>query len=322
MNNNNNKLIEIEQRPLTETETETQHTKDEQWYKEKKLEILREGFPLVWEDMARMREKNYMAFSSHFLRKKKKDKNFNFDNLNSQHGRSFAFLKEKKGVYMITNNVTKKFYIGISINLYGRFQNYFTIKRLQENPSSRINRALLKFGYKNFTVSILEIFTDCSFNDLKIKEDFYIEVLKPQYNIKQKHSYNAIFWKTQIQCEIPFKVKNILDMCLDPNNLDWVLISFSSKNNKKMQYYLLEACSKNIWVKANSFGWFQGNINSEIGFSTSKFENWNLILTPNYFSVCKKSIQTEELANFYPKENLSFIKDAINKKFKLLLKKK
>lgn len=320
MINNNNKLLEIEPRPQPEPEPRTQHTKDEQWYKDKKLQILKKGFPLVFEDMARMREKNYMAFSSHFLNTKKKDKNFRLNPLNSQHANSFSFLKDKQGVYMITNNVTKKFYVGISINLYARFQNYFTVKRLQENSSSRINRALLKYGYNNFTVSILEIFTDSSFSDLRIKEDFYIEVLKPQYNIKQKHSYNAIFWKNQIQCEIPFKVKNILDMCLDPKNLDWVLTSFSSKNNKKMQYYELVAFSKKIHVKANSLGWFQGNITSDRGFSTSKFDQWNLLVTPYNFKLCKNFIQTEQLANFYPNQKHPFIKNAINKKFHLLLK--
>lgn len=65
-------------------------------------------------------------------------------------------LKEQAGVYMITNKVTKKFYIGMSKDLRSRFYSYLSIKRLEQNRSSRIHKALLKYGYSNFSVSILE----------------------------------------------------------------------------------------------------------------------------------------------------------------------
>jgi len=43
-----------------------------------------------------------------------------------------------------------------------------------------INNALLKYGYLNFSFSIIEF---CEIKDLKNKEKYSFELLKPEYNI-------------------------------------------------------------------------------------------------------------------------------------------
>ena len=58
---------------------------------------------------------------------------------------------------MFTNKVTKDFYIGQTKNLYNRYLNYFNpsyIRRLKKN--SIIGRAIIKYGYSNFSLTILE----------------------------------------------------------------------------------------------------------------------------------------------------------------------
>lgn len=65
-------------------------------------------------------------------------------------------LKNKAGIYMITNKVTKKFYIGMSKDLKGRFYNYIDAKRLERDKSYRIHKALLKYGFDNFSITFLE----------------------------------------------------------------------------------------------------------------------------------------------------------------------
>lgn len=66
---------------------------------------------------------------------------------------------------MITKKVTKKIYIGMSTNLKGRFQSYLSVKRLNSNRSSRIHKALLKYGFDNFSISILELDKDIKNKD-------------------------------------------------------------------------------------------------------------------------------------------------------------
>ena len=43
-----------------------------------------------------------------------------------------------------------------------------------------ISRALIKYGYANFSVSMLEY---CDKSDLLVKEQYYFDKLDPQYNI-------------------------------------------------------------------------------------------------------------------------------------------
>jgi group I intron endonuclease len=89
----------------------------------------------------------------------------------------------KSGVYRLVNKINKKSYIGSSINLNNRFRFYYClscIKRVISKESSAIYSALLKYDYSNFSLDILEY---CEPNILISKEQYYIDLLKPEYNI-------------------------------------------------------------------------------------------------------------------------------------------
>ena len=88
--------------------------------------------------------------------------------------------KGKSGIYMLTNKITKKIYIGQSSDLSNRFKNYFNLSYIYSKANLTINRALIKYGYLNFSLSILEY---CDKSDLLIREQFYFDELNPQYNI-------------------------------------------------------------------------------------------------------------------------------------------
>ena len=64
--------------------------------------------------------------------------------------------KNKSGIYMWTNNINNKRYIGSSENLRARFLQYFNTNYLLRNTSMYICRALFKDGYSNFSLIILE----------------------------------------------------------------------------------------------------------------------------------------------------------------------
>jgi group I intron endonuclease len=88
--------------------------------------------------------------------------------------------KSKSGIYMITNKLTKDIYIGQSINISNRFKNYFNLSYIKSKDSYIINRALLKYGYSNFSVTILEY---CDKSNLLVRKQYYFDKLNPQYNI-------------------------------------------------------------------------------------------------------------------------------------------
>jgi hypothetical protein len=64
-----------------------------------------------------------------------------------------------------------------------RLKNYFNLSYLEreiKNNNSLIYRALLKYGYSNFSLDILEY---CDLDVLISREQYYLDNLKPCYNI-------------------------------------------------------------------------------------------------------------------------------------------
>ncbi len=89
--------------------------------------------------------------------------------------------KAKAGVYCWTNIESGKKYVGSSIDLYRRFMQYYNIKYITRTAeSSLICRALLKYGYSKFKLEILEY---CDSSIIIEREQYYIDLLKPEYNI-------------------------------------------------------------------------------------------------------------------------------------------
>jgi group I intron endonuclease len=88
--------------------------------------------------------------------------------------------KGKSGIYMLTNKITKKIYIGQSSNLSNRFKNYFNLSYLKSKANLKICRTLVEYGYSNFSLTILEY---CDKFELLTREQFYFNKLNPEYNI-------------------------------------------------------------------------------------------------------------------------------------------
>jgi|SRR5260221_8322368 len=55
--------------------------------------------------------------------------------------------KGRSGIYMWTNLINKKRYVGSSADLSRRFREYYDKKRLLKESSMAIYRALLKYGF-------------------------------------------------------------------------------------------------------------------------------------------------------------------------------
>lgn len=91
--------------------------------------------------------------------------------------------KNKAGIYCWTHIESGKKYVGSSVDLYRRFTQYYNIKYIiRTSKSSYICRALLKYGYSRFSLDILEY---CDTSILIQREQYYIDLLKPEYNILQ-----------------------------------------------------------------------------------------------------------------------------------------
>ena len=81
------------------------------------------------------------------------------------------------------NKETGESYVGSTVNLNKRFAPYYPLRGLEgvlSRSKSHILSAIQKYGHSNFRLEILEY---CDPADLIKREQFYIDSIKPEYNI-------------------------------------------------------------------------------------------------------------------------------------------
>lgn len=89
--------------------------------------------------------------------------------------------KGRTGIYRWVHLESGKSYIGSSVKLNIRFRQYFNYNHISyPGRNLIIYKALLKYGYSAFR---LEIWEYCSAEVLLQREQFYFEMLSPDYNI-------------------------------------------------------------------------------------------------------------------------------------------
>jgi GIY-YIG catalytic domain/NUMOD1 domain len=161
-------------------------------------------------------------------------------------------LKDNKGkssIYMWTNLMNNKSYIGSSVDLNRRFLEYFNINRLLRCSSMAINKALLKYGYSQFSLSILEY---CEVYELMIKEKYSLNLLSPKYNILKEPGspFRGSGWKqskvTKAKMKIiPKSKETIAKFSMGQQTKQQVKVI---KLNTKTVYHAVRAAAKVLGI--------------------------------------------------------------------------
>ena len=89
------------------------------------------------------------------------------------------------GVYLISNNVNGKCYVGSTIHLDQRRKEHFSRLANNKHINAHLQNAYNKYGREAFDFEILEtVDIDDNIKDKLLKrEQFWIDNLKPEYNI-------------------------------------------------------------------------------------------------------------------------------------------
>ena len=179
--------------------------------------------------------------------------------------------KNKAGVYRWTYLITGKTYIGSSANLANRFSDYFStyfLTREASRTKSIIYASLLKNGYSNFKLEILEY---CDSTEVIAREQYYLDLYLPEYNILKiagstlgyKHTEETLakFKQRKLSKESLEKLQNhlaILNPRLNKEKRIEVFI-FDFDNNEDTLYpSIIEAAeaigtdTKTIWEKSKT----------------------------------------------------------------------
>nr|QBM09603.1 hypothetical protein [Dactylella sp.] len=91
--------------------------------------------------------------------------------------------KSKSGIYLWRNNVNGNTYMGSIIDLGTRFRNYFNFNYISDPKNKMlISKALIKYGYSNFSLEILEY---CDPQTCIKREQYFLDQFKPIYNLNK-----------------------------------------------------------------------------------------------------------------------------------------
>ena len=97
--------------------------------------------------------------------------------------RIYAENLNKSGIYCWLNLINNKIYVGSALNITKRISNYFSVlylRRYLSKYKSHIYQSIVKYGYNNFSLHILEY---CSKEELLVREQYYLDLLQPELNI-------------------------------------------------------------------------------------------------------------------------------------------
>lgn len=98
--------------------------------------------------------------------------------------------KNISGVYIITNLINGKRYVGSSNDLYERSYSHIYHLNNQTHSNNHLQNAWNKYGEDKFVIGVLEYADE---KDLLKREAYYINILKPEYNIAPILSTNSSY---------------------------------------------------------------------------------------------------------------------------------
>lgn len=163
----------------------------------------------------------------------------------------------KSGVYRWVNLENDKSYIGSSTNLGKRFTNYFSITYLErevKRTNSVIYMALIKYGYFAFRLEILEY---CDPSEAINKEQYYLDLLKPEYNILPKTG-SLLGFRHSEETKAKFKIRSLAQQehvkILNKEKIQIVEI-FDTLKNVSTVYPSLNEAGREMKVDHSSIKW-------------------------------------------------------------------
>lgn len=94
--------------------------------------------------------------------------------------REYKELSSGSGIYVILNITNNHKYIGQSKNIKDRWADHKWSLNGKKHSNSYLQNAWNLYGKENFKFEVLEL---CGYGELNEKEQYWIERLKPEYNI-------------------------------------------------------------------------------------------------------------------------------------------
>lgn len=141
----------------------------------------------------------------------------------------------KSGIYKIINIINNKIYVGSSINMYQRIHHHVSELKRQKHCSPYLQKVFNKYKLENLNFEIIEY---CDKEDLINREQYYIDNLKPDYNICKIAGSLLGVKKSEAS-----KLKQSLSMMGKKQSVEHVLKRIKNRKVTKPKFNYLGKCS-------------------------------------------------------------------------------
>lgn len=111
--------------------------------------------------------------------------------------------KKQTGIYCITNKLTKKCYVGSSINIYNRLMTHRSYLRSNIHANNHLQNSFNKHRENSFTFSVLEL---CKKDGLVSREQHWVSI-KGHYNIRKDVERQTMSEESKLKMSITRKEK-------------------------------------------------------------------------------------------------------------------
>ena len=155
-------------------------------------------------------------------------------------------LKNKVGIYCILNIVNNKKYIGSSKSIWNRLQKHFSLLRNNKHENIILQNSFNKNSEEAYIVFCLR---ECEEKDLLHLEQYYIDLLKPQYNITKEVIRNTL---SKESCEkISATLKKRYSEGMKPTKRTPIDV-YTTEGVFVGNYFTMKDCSKELGVNVTS----------------------------------------------------------------------
>lgn len=103
------------------------------------------------------------------------------------------------GIYEIVNKINGHRYIGSAVSIRVRWGTHLCVLRSNNHHSKYLQNAWNKYGEDNFDFNVIEI---CDKDSLLNREQYYMDIVKPEYNIRTEARSHRIEFTEEIRAKM------------------------------------------------------------------------------------------------------------------------
>lgn len=155
-------------------------------------------------------------------------------------------LKNKSGIYCILNIQNNKKYIGSSKNIWQRLQKHFSLLRKNKHENIILQNSFNKNGENVFICFCLREYNN---EGLTYLEQYYIDLLKPQYNITTEVVRNILSQESRVKISETLKKRYAEGL---PITKHTEIDVYTTEGKFVNSYYTIKDCSVEMKLSESS----------------------------------------------------------------------